>query len=174
MTEGETGVRNPNNFQRWRSSPLVRQLWVKSGPTAGSAVGSDGMIRLTDTSQGLVTSYDYAGAGYWSDSNATQVGFDRFSIPGYVTGFDLAKDQHVYFADIYQAVGPGAAARVEITDNASYNASKKITILDVQSWAVDEVHVTIRKGIFYNESLVGKHLHLFDANNDHIYIGQLN
>jgi hypothetical protein len=174
MAEGGTGIVDPNNNQRWRSSPLVRQLWVKSGPTAGSAVGSDGMIRMTDTSTGLVTSYDYAGAGYWSDINATQVGFDRFTIPGYVRGFDFSKNQHVYYADIYQAVGPGAVARIEITDNASYNASKKITILDVQSWAVDEVHATIRKGIFYNESMVGKHLHLFDANNDHIYVGQLN
>jgi hypothetical protein len=173
MQEGQDGIVNPNNTQQWRSSPLVRQLWVKSGPTAGSAVGSDGMIRLTDTSQGLVTSYDYAEAGYWSDSNATQVGFDRFTIPGYVRGFDFSKNQHVYFADIYQAVGPGAAARVEITDNASYDASKKITVLDVRSWATNKVSASIRKGIFYQESLVGKHLHLFDANNNPIYVGQL-
>ncbi|WP_179216019.1 polysaccharide lyase, partial [Paenibacillus sp. MY03] len=103
-----SGILDPNDRTRWRSAPLVRQLWVKSGPIAGSAVDSDGLYRLTDTSFGMVTDKDYAGTGLFSANDADPIGFDRISVPGHVGGLDINKQQHLYYADIYQAVGPGA------------------------------------------------------------------
>lgn len=169
----ESGMRDPNDRTRWRAAPMLKQFWVKSGPVAGSAVDSDGVYRLTDTSTGMVTTQDYEGTGLWSANGADRIGFDRFTMPGHLGGFNIANNQHLYFADIYQAVGPGAAARIEITDNADYDASKKITILDIEDWSSDQVSATIRKGIFHDESLAGKHVHLHDAGNNHTYIGQL-
>lgn len=168
-----SGMRDPNDITRWRSTPMLKQFWVKSGPIAGQPTDSDGMIRLTDTSVGMIEFKDYEGIGKWSSNTATEIGFDRFSLPGYVEGFDFDTNSELYFADIYQAVGPGAAARIEITDNGDYNASKQITILDIEDWTNNEVSATIRKGIFFQDSLAGKHVHLHDAENNHIYIGQL-
>ncbi len=172
-TTSRSRMRDPNDLQRWRSSPMLKQFWVKSGPTPGSAAGSDGLYRLTDTSTGMVDSKSYKDIGQWTAANAPVVGYDRLTIPGFVEQFNIADHTELYFADIYQAVGPGAAARIEITDNADYNASTKITILDIQNWANHEVSAKIRKGIFYQETLVGKYVHLHDANNNPIYIGQL-
>jgi|GEM_PF-944528 len=168
-----SGMRDPVDFQRWRSSPMLKQFWVKAGPTPGSTAGSDGLYRLTDTSVGMIEAKSYKEAGQWTAFDAPVIGFDRLTIPGYVEQFPIADNTQLYFADIYQAVGPGAAARIEITDSADYDASKKITILDIKDWASDKVSATIRKGVFYQESLAGKYVHLHDANNNHIYIGQL-
>ncbi|WP_218781692.1 hypothetical protein, partial [Paenibacillus sp. MY03] len=118
LDKSSTGMRDPNNAQRWRSTPMLKQFWVKSGPIPGNATDSDGLYRMTDTSEGMVEYTRYAGTGLWSPHTAVEIGFDRFSVPGYVRGFNFEGDYYLYYADIYQAVGPGAAARIEITDNA--------------------------------------------------------
>ena len=168
-----SGITDPDDRRRWRSTPLIRQLWVRSSPNIGSTAGSDGAYRLVDTSEGLIESDDYVEQAKWTDDGADEIGFDRFTLPGYMKGFYVNQDQYAYFADIYQAVDPGAAARVEITDNANYNDSTLISPCDVISWRDDEVRVTLRKGVFYRQSLNGLHLHLHDSENQPIYIGQL-
>lgn len=168
-----SGITDPDNMRRWRSTPMIRQLWVRSSPTIGSTVGSDGAYRLIDTLDGLIESADYEDQAKWTDDGADEIGFDRFTLPGYMKGFYVDQNQHAYFSDIYQAVGPGAVARVEITDNANYSDSTRVSPCDVTSWSDSEVRVTLRKGIFYRQSLNGLHLHLHDSENQSIYIGQL-
>lgn len=173
FTDHGTGIVAPNNRSRWRSEPISKQLWVKCGPENGEARGSDGMLRNASVEDGEVAYSDYDDAGYWTDKRASETGFDRFTCPGYTRGFDYDRGWHLYFSDIYQTAGPGAAARVEVTDSDVYRESKRITVCTVQSWSSTEVTAEIVEGIFHDDTLEGKHLWLTDANNESLYVGQL-
>jgi len=173
FTDHGAGIVDPDNRSRWRSEPISKQLWVNCGPENGEATGSDGMVRNTSVEDGELVYRDYEEAGYWTEADADETGFDRFTCPGYTRGFDYDQGRHLYFSDIYQTAGPGAAARVELTDSDVYRQSSQITVCTVQSWSSTEVTADIVEGIFHDDTLAGKHLWLTDANDESIYVGQL-
>lgn len=172
-TDRSSSGLNGSEPLRWRSEPISKQFWVKCGPENGEAVGSDGMLRNTSVEDGEVAYADYKDAGEFTDKRSDQTGFDRFTCPGYTRGFDYEEGWHPYFSDIYHAVGPGAAARVEVTDSDTYRESNRITVFTVDSWSPTDVQAEVVEGIFHDDTLDGKHLWLTDAENESLYVGQL-
>jgi hypothetical protein len=167
--KGKNGY-NFANSPHIRSSPLNRQIWAKFGAIPGSAKESDGFYQLTDIETGISSYLDFKDNGVWSGYENTQpLGVDRITIPGFVRGFPIDQGAAFYYSQIYQTRGLGAPARVEVTDNIDYKQSKRRTIFIVSEWSSQKIIATIKKGIFYQESLINKYLHIFDA--DNIYIG---
>ena len=174
MDRSSSGLISPTDRTRIRSNPLCRQLWVKMGLAAGSAENSDGMYLVMDSEDGIVEDVDYYENGKWTGEENTTLGVDRITIPGYVRGYNVPIGSYAYFSQIYQTTGEGAAARIEVSDAEEYSQSKKTTIFTIESWGSKGIEATIRSGIFYQEGLSGKYIHIFNAKNDYVaYGGQI-
>lgn len=157
--------------QRWRATPIINQLWARHNPVGGDPMGGRGRVRHVDTEQGLICDADCADIVAWRGTTPTVPGIDRIVIPGFVRGFLKQYQCEKYFADVYFATGPGAQARVELTDTADHAAAKRIAVADVLAWSRGEVRARIRKGLFWDRSLVGLHVHLTTAEGQRFYCG---
>ena len=88
--------------------------------------------------------------------------WDRFTFPGWFGNGDQSNNQMTY-DDIYVAVGPNSAARVEIGDAPTYQASRNLAISTPQSWSDGKIVFTLRAGPFADFSKA--YLYVVDANN---------
>ena len=172
-TPVNTATGTTASASRWRESPMVRHLWVKNGVSDTDLTGSNGLYRITDTSTGLIESASYAGTFDAIQSTIVTPGFDRFTVPGYARGFLLSANAELYFGQIYETAGPGAAARVEIADSATYDSAKKYTICLVDSWSDTQVVATVRLGVFSGLGASGKHLFITDLSNVTSCVGEI-
>ena len=170
---GPSGLRGATNIPYLRTDPLLRQMWVKCAALGSQPTGTDGMYRVLDSVNGVTREADFANVAYWDDSGAAQAGFDRFTLPGYARGYLRNAAAHMYFGQVYQAVGAGSAARVEIGDNASYASAKKLSICTVDSWGNSSITAKIRTGVFHTSGVSSLWFYIHDANNDLIATGQL-
>lgn len=153
-------------------TPVLRQTWIKAGPTPGSGDGSDGSFYSSAINEGVLATYSLKNASLTSDV-ASVIGWDRFNYPGYVRGFNRPLDCHFYFADIYKAVGPNSRARFEVVDHQNYNFREKTTIFDIESWTSQQIEFKVREGIFYNQGLTGQHMYLTLGDGSQYYLGQI-
>ncbi|MCG8696669.1 MAG: hypothetical protein MI922_01340 [Bacteroidales bacterium] len=171
---GATGWRNENNIARLASAPFLQQSWIKFNPD-GNPTGSEGDFLGLNSSTGEKTKKDYTD-GLPGGGQNNPVGFDRVNIPGYVRGWSKYgdKDYSMYMGDYFANIGENAASRVEITDSKVYDTSTRKAICIVKSWKDNEIQLKINSGIFYNESLHGKHLWItLSDNQTRIYVGEL-
>jgi hypothetical protein len=90
-------------------------------------------------------------------SSSTTV--DRVTVPGYIS----QASHDVWYDDFYLATGPGAAARVEIGDNATYTQCRKLAICTPTSWSNTSITMTTRQG--GHASLVGKYIFVHNSSN---------
>ena len=89
--------------------------------------------------------------------------FDRLSIVGYFrTGNSYPQDNYV-IDDVYLAVGPNSAARVEIGNNEVYSSCTKMAIGTPTSWSSTQIGFTVREGSFRGGD--GAYVFVVDANN---------
>ena len=74
--------------------------------------------------------------------------WDRLSIVGYFrSGNSYPRDNYV-IDDVYLAVGPNSAARVEIGNKSDYFSCTKMAISTPTSWSDTRINVTLREGNF--------------------------
>lgn len=172
FSSGASGLRGATNGRYLRPDPLLRQLWVKCAPLGSQPTGSDGWYRVLDSVNGVTQEVDFANAGYWDGDTSTQAGFDRFTLPGYVRGYLRTATAHLYYGQVYQAVGTGAPARIEIGDNASYTSAKKLSICTIDSWSSTSIIAKLRTGVFHSTGVGGLWFYIHDANNNLIATGQ--
>jgi hypothetical protein len=150
----------------------IKTHWVKAN--AADPSGSNGQHYIA-VSNGTQAAYQYA------DNSRPTFRFSDFSTPhewnyGHLAGWiasggsEFANVQlQVGFA--YRAYGPNAAARVEITDNATYNSSSLIVVQPDTSWSSTQIVVRINKFTF--ASLSGKTLWFTAADNSTRYSAAL-
>ena len=89
-------------------------------------------------------------------------GFNRVMINGFNRWCNDCAESAPTFDDVYIATGPGAQARVEIGDAATYATSKNLSIATVTSWGDTSVTATVWQGSFANFN--DAYLYVFDAN----------
>ncbi len=160
------GMRDPVDLDKQRSSPLCRQMWVKCNPALGGLADA-GFSRSIDSSDGSRVETSFAG----NNVGGTAVtGYDRWTLPGYVSGFNIPSGAHSLISDSYRTTGTGvngrgAAARVEIHDSETLASS--IAIMTVTSWADKEIQLIVDEGIFHQlPSLAGLWWAIYDADNN--------
>jgi hypothetical protein len=88
--------------------------------------------------------------------------WDRFTVPGWFGNGDQTNNQMTY-DDVYVAVGPNSAARVEIGDAPTYMASRNLAISTPQTWSDGKIVFTLRAGPFSDFSKA--YLYVVDGNN---------
>jgi len=143
--------------------PVRWSLWIYGNGT--SAAGSDGMWQAVGPNG--MTVNDYAGginggSNGWFCSSHNQYTFDRIKIAGYWSGGG-AGDRFLH-DDIYVAIGPNAAARIEVGDHSTYTSCTKLAIATVDSWSASTIIATVREGGFSSGDTV--YIFVIDANND--------
>lgn len=162
-------------YQHWKNpgwewdKPVRWTHWIK-GDSENRPEYTKGFFQgITSTSQ-IYRNYNSTnmqGKTWFSDrfeAEGMPYAFDRFSIVGYLrSGGVYPKDNYV-IDDVYVAVGPNSAARVEIGNNSSYYKCTKMAISTPTSWSSTSIKVTVREGNFNP----GEKAYLFivDANNN--------
>lgn len=71
--------------------------------------------------------------------------FDVFSVPGWIRNGG-GNNVRPEYDDVYVAVGPAAAARVELVNSRRYEDATKAELLLVSSWSGDRVEAEVPRG----------------------------
>ena len=120
--------------------------WTRGNSTVPSgAVG--GMMQTLNATNGM-SSWSFGNPSSYPTSAMFQMGvpqyFTQVNVPGWIRE-NSGPNADPTYDDIYIAVGPGAAARVEITDSPTYTGSKHATILRSTNWSNTSVTATVPK-----------------------------
>jgi hypothetical protein len=85
-------------------------------------------------------------------------------------GMDASVNHHlnIDFGEVYIDETP---QRVVIGDNADYSLCSNVETQYVKSWLDNEIKAELYQGAF--DSLSGKHLFIFDEQNQPFYVGPL-
>lgn len=138
---------NSNNIGTswWSWSGWNRvSTWMRGQSTVPS--GAVGGTSQTLNSQSGMASYSFGNPVTYPTSAMFQMGvpnyFQQINVPGWIRE-NSGPNADPTYDDIYIAVGPGSVARVELTDAATYTASKHATILRSANWSASQVTATI-------------------------------
>ena len=145
--------------------PVQLSMWIKGNGT--SREGSDGMIKGVSSlgqSQKNFPEDFYKETDTWFSSTDNVFGFDRVTVPGFLTGTGDSKANYVV-DDVYVAVGEDAAARVELGNASNYTACTKIAISTPDLWSDKQIVLTVREGTFKPDENV--YLFVVDGNGDY-------
>lgn len=145
---------------RWEwDKPVRYAFWIKGNGT--SVAGSDGLYQsVSSTGQSLVS---YHETFAWFAESDNVFGFDRLTVPGFLTGASNTQSAFV-IDDVYVAVGPNAAARVEIGNNINYSSCTKLAIITPSAWSDGEITATVREGTFNDDEQA--YLYVVDENGE--------
>ena len=83
------------------------------------------------------------------DRIVTDAGYPRvnqLNVPGWVKNSG-AEDVNPLYDDIYVAVGPGAAARVELADSITYEDARHIELLITEAWSDSHLEVSVPRAV---------------------------
>ncbi len=145
-------------YQRWGSpgwewgKPVRWTHWLK-----GNGMDSNGTLGyfqgITSTNQ-IVEEYNETNMDgkVWFvpdwEADGMPFAWDRLSIPGYIrSGSSFPEDNYV-IDDVYLAIGPNSAARVEIGNSPTYKSATKLAISTIETWTENEITTRIRQGGF--------------------------
>ena len=137
--------------------------WMRGNSTVPSgAIG--GMAQTLNTQSGML-SYPFGNPVSYPTSAMFQKGvpnyFTQINVPGWIRE-NSGPDADPTYDDIYIAVGPGAAARVELTDSSTYAGSHHATILRSANWSNSQVTAQIpRAGLDFSGTA---YLYVTDSN----------
>jgi hypothetical protein len=144
----------PGNY--WQNANSIGTAWwswngwnrVTTWFRGNSTVPSGGISGFTQTlnAEHGMASYSFGNPVTYPTSAMFQNGvpqyFTQINIPGWIRPNSGPNCDPTY-DDVYVAVGPGAVARVELTDAPTYTASKHVTILRTTSWSAGKVVASI-------------------------------
>lgn len=120
--------------------------WMRGNSTVPS--GAIGGFTQTLNAQNGMSTWSFGNPVTYPTSAMFQMGvpqyFSMLTVPGWIRE-NSGPNADPTYDDIYIAVGPGAAARVEITDSATYTGSKHATILRTTNWSNTSVTATVPK-----------------------------
>lgn len=127
--------------------------WLHNGSTVGT------YFQSVNEDKGYKEK-NWAGRSPFPSGASTK--WDRITIPGWWGNGDNANNQITY-DDVYLAIGPNAAARIEIGDSATYNTAKRLAISTPTSWSNGSITANLRMGPFLSTDTL--YLFVVDANN---------
>jgi hypothetical protein len=120
--------------------------WMRGNSTVPiGAIG--GFIQTLNVQNGMFT-WNFGNPVTYPTSAMFQKGvpqyFTQVNVPGWVRE-NSGPNADPTYDDIYVAVGPGSAARAEITDAATYATSKHSTLLRPTAWSTGQITATVPK-----------------------------
>ena len=162
-------------FSQWGNTawewdkPVRWTQWIK-GDSQNNLTNTKGYFQGINSSSQVYKNWDKSNMGgkswfgSWYEKDGMPYAFDRLSLVGYFrSGSSWPKDNYV-IDDVYLAVGPNSAARVEIGNKPDYNSCTKMAISTPTSWSSSKINVTVREGTF--EPGEKGYLFVVDADNN--------
>ena len=139
--------------------------WMRGNSTVPS--GAPGGMQQTLNNQSGLSTWSFGNPVTYPTSAMFQKGvpnyFTQINVPGWIRE-NSGPNADPTYDDIYIAVGPGAAARVELTDSATYAGSKHATILRAINWSNTQVTAQIPSaGLDFSGTA---YLYVTDSNGD--------
>lgn len=176
-TAWHTTTTNENKdyvYQQWKNpgwewgKPVRWSHWWKGDPN-NNPHNTKGYFQGITSTQQVISKWDSGnmdGKTWLSQSYESEgmpYAWDRLSIVGYFRSGSSYPQHNYVIDDVYLAVGPNSAARVEIGNKSDYQTCTKMAISTPTSWSNTKINVTIREGNFNP----GEKAYLFivDANN---------
>ena len=162
-------------YQQWGDvawewdKPVRWTHWFK-GDSNNDASKTKGYFQGINSTKQVYSKYNSSNMGgkTWFSQSYENAGmpyaWDRMTLVGYFrSGSSYPRDNYV-IDDVYLAVGPNSAARVEIGNKSDYCSCTKMAICTPTSWSPTSINVTVREGNFNP----GEKAYLFivDANNN--------
>lgn len=148
-----------------RSSLMIYETFIVSGE-----VDINAEVRLVDTSLGVVTDIHDSGV---RNPSCVYTKFDRFDTPKNVQGLNVPDNKHFYSNGMIQLVSDvegAASCRVMIANTATPLPSTTMLSCCIPVyWSSHLIMVEIVEGIFWDQSLSGKYLHIYGAFN--VFLG---
>lgn len=128
------------------SAPFYRGRWMRFEFYLHGSTGSDGAVYgwLMDSAQPRYLWQNYP-SGDNTLYSADSTGWGYLHFHGYAR---KDSNSNTYFDDIYVATGPGARARVEIGNNATYSNCTNLAVQTPTSWSGTSITATVRQGSF--------------------------
>jgi hypothetical protein len=121
--------------------------WLRGNSTV-PAGAPGGMVQTLNAAHGMST-WQIGNPTTYPTSAMFQNGvpqyFTQINVPGWFRE-NSGPNADPTYDDIYIAVGPGAAARVEVTDAPVYTQSHHATILHVVSWSDGQITASVPNG----------------------------
>jgi hypothetical protein len=146
-----------NSWWSWNGFNRIA-VWMRANPSGPATLNGDVLFQAVNAEKGLTSIYKNVPA--FPNSGATTI-WNWLRMPGWWGNGDWSKFDGVY-DDVYVAIGPNSAARIEIGDASTYAASKNLTILTPTSWTDTQISATVRAGSF--KSFTGAYLYVTDSN----------
>lgn len=137
------------SFNKWTRI----SSWLHAGSTTGT------YFQSVNEDKGYKEK-NWAGRSPFPSGATTS--WNYMTMPGWWGNGDNTKNQITY-DDVYLAIGPNSAARVEIGDAPTYTASKRLAISTPTSWSDGSITATVRMGPFKPSDTL--YLFVIDANN---------
>lgn len=139
--------------------PVRWLMWIKGNGL--SIEGSDGLFQAVSSSG--QTHRRYQNYKAWFTPNHSVYAFDRMTVVGYLRSGSVYPEHNYIIDDVYVAVGPNSAARIEIGNKPLYTECTKMAVSTPVSWSANKISFTLREGTFK----IGEPAFLFvvDANN---------
>ena len=117
-------------------------------------VGSKGFFQGVTSGGQVNVIYNEANMGgkvwfspFW-EPEGMPYAFDRMTIPGYLRSGSVYPEHNYVIDDVYIAVGPNSAARIEIGNKPIYTECTKMAVSTPISWSANKISFTVREGTF--------------------------
>ncbi|MCH2534146.1 MAG: hypothetical protein MK008_06880 [Bdellovibrionales bacterium] len=135
--------------------------WLKADPQKPLTDGYT-WFQMTSDKIGSTFNKEYNKPVFNEESsNSTSTKWNYFNLPGWY-GNNQTNTGGVY-DDLYMAIGPNAASRVEVGSKALYEDNVDLSILPSLTWTNNEIEVLVK--FKDNMSIRGKYLFIFNAEN---------
>ncbi|MBM9616844.1 hypothetical protein JWJ90_21505 [Desulfobulbus rhabdoformis] len=170
VTSNETKV---YLYQEWKNpgwewgKPVRLSHWLKGNEA--NVEGTEGAFQgVTSTGQvNSVYNESNMDGKVWFNPEYEDKGmpyvWDRLSVVGYFRSGSSYPTHNYVIDDVYLAIGPNAAARVEIGNAPVYENCTKLAIATPDTWTDTSINVTVRGGRFSSDDSV--YLFVIDASN---------
>jgi len=142
-------------------------VWFRAASTNPSTNNGDGFLQTVSRNRAVGT-MDLGNRPTFQGGTES---FDSLNVPGWIRERGGASVRP-HYDDIYVAVGPGAAARVEVGDQPVYTDCTNLAMAIVNSWTDDEIEVELL-GNNDMPSFEGRYLFIHDADNQLVGSGRL-
>lgn len=151
----------------WSWSEWMRySFWVKADLTDADVNAGDAYYQVVTLGHGMEEGAT-SGEPVFNGSNSETVNFAQFN-----AFFQPSEEAMTFFMDdFYLATGAGAAARVEIGNNATYSSCSDLAMCTINSWSNTSISCTLRAGAFAD--FTNLYIHIHDADNNYVGTSRL-
>jgi hypothetical protein len=131
-----------NDLDTYMCTALARGVWTRFEVYAVASSSSSGSLNMYEANANQSRRSTKSATGKSTQSGEET--WNDIAFPGYAYG----ESTQTYIDDVYIATGPGARARIEIGNNATYSNCTNLAVTTPTVWSDALIVTTVRQGGF--------------------------